>query len=650
MNAGLERKEIKSAWESFIVRQNTGEYKMRDFIQNSWQRCYENGVDFQKRAFEMLDENQMVHILNKNAELIEISRHYLGQLYELLEKSQFLLTLSDKNGIILISFHEKDYFKGQEDTLAVVGRDYSERSAGTNGIGTCIIEDKPMQIYAEEHYNKGCHYYTCSAAPIHDENGILIGTVNITGHYRNVHIHTLALVQSVVETIEEKIKLKKTYQKIEGINSQLKTTIEAINDGILSVSESGEVLNINEKAIEMLKLNPEKKYEIGDLIMNGYNINDLVNNINSKISVEIPFLIDQSEVRIMARLYPIHRTPPGGVVMILYDAKTIKRLVNEMTGSRAKYRFTDIIGESVEIKNTIRLGIKASQSSSTVLLNGESGTGKELFAQSIHNNSNRVDKPFIAINCGALPKGLIESELFGYEGGAFTGAKKEGNPGKFELADGGTIFLDEIGDMPLDIQVMLLRVLQSGEIFRIGGIKPRQVNIRVIAATNVDLEQSVKNKTFREDLYYRINVFKIKIPPLRERRMDISILANYFITKYAQSLSKEIFQIDQNGLALLENYKWPGNIRELENVIERAVNISESGYITSQELDILNNTLSDGLGIDKYDSPVCLLKGDKLRSILERNQYNIRKTAEEMGVSRKTIYDQMTKYDIKRNG
>ena len=204
-----------------------------------------------------------------------------------------------------------------------------------------------------------------------------------------------------------------------------------------------------------------------------------------------------------------------------------------------------------------------------MLILGESGTGKELFAQSIHNASPRASRPFVAVNCGALPRNLVESELFCYEDGAFTGASRTGKPGKFELADGGTIFLDELGEMPMDAQVSLLRLLQNGEVTRIGGKSSRTVSVRVIAATNKNLEEAVRQHTFREDLYYRLNVFTLVLPPLRSRMSDIELLAEHFLLKFAGSLGKDVRGFTSGALALLRRYQWPGNIRELENVIER---------------------------------------------------------------------------------
>lgn len=252
----------------------------------------------------------------------------------------------------------------------------------------------------------------------------------------------------------------------------------------------------------------------------------------------------------------------------------------------AKKLMPEIIGESREIIDVKRLAIKASKTNSTVLLLGESGTGKSLLARAIHNSSKNKNRPFIHVNCGSIPEALLESELFGYEGGAFTGARAAGKAGMFELAQGGTIFLDEIGEISLSLQVKLLQVLQDKTFFKIGGNRNIEVNVRIIVATNKNLEEEMLKGRFREDLYYRINVFPIWIPPLRERKGDIYPLVQNMLPFICSRLGCEIKRISGEALSVLTGYEWPGNIRELENILERAVNLAEGNTILSTHLTI----------------------------------------------------------------
>lgn len=286
---------------------------------------------------------------------------------------------------------------------------------------------------------------------------------------------------------------------------------------------------------------------------------------------------------------------------------------------------------------------KIANSKSTILILGESGTGKELFAQSIHNYSKRAEGAFVALNCGAIPKQLIEAELFGYEEGAYTGAKKGGNIGKFQLADGGTIMLDEIGEMPLDMQTKLLRVLQEGVITKIGSQKPISVDVRIIAATNKDLRKEVKKGRFRKDLFYRLNVLPLYLPPLRQRRSDIPLLIKCFMKNLADNLNKKEIQISKEYLKIMLNYNWPGNIRELENVIELIINTESMPveYFSQVESDYDNHPIIYGECLDLEN-----IEKEHLKRVLKIFSGNITHSANALGIRRNTLYNKIKKYNI----
>jgi transcriptional regulator with PAS, ATPase and Fis domain len=277
------------------------------------------------------------------------------------------------------------------------------------------------------------------------------------------------------------------------------------------------------------------------------------------------------------------------------------------------------------------------------LITGESGTGKELIAQALHGNSGRCFMPFVAINCGSLPESLLESELFGYEKGAFTGADHT-KRGRFEMAQGGTIFLDEIGDISLKTQVDLLRVLQQREISRLGSESAIDVDVRILAATNRDLKAAIKKGDFREDLFYRLNVISIHVPPLRERKEDIPLLANAFVKQQCIEMNKEIVKVGSAAMRQLMDYHWPGNVRELENIIERALVIG-----AGKEIGVGDLPFSHGEG-DASDSPKSLKAVEKahISRMLEQTQWNISKAAREMDIDRQTLYNKVKKYGIKK--
>lgn len=282
-------------------------------------------------------------------------------------------------------------------------------------------------------------------------------------------------------------------------------------------------------------------------------------------------------------------------------------------------------------------------------LDGESGTGKEVIAQTIHEASHRKNQPFIAINCGAIQKELIGSELFGYERGSFTGARKDGKKGKFEEANGGTLFLDEIGEMPIDLQVHLLRVLQEKEVTRIGSSKPIPVNVRIIAATNKDLHKLIQQGQFRDDLFFRLNVVTVNFPPLRERKEDIPLLADYFLKQFAEKYEKQSLSFAKETLEFLNNYRWPGNIRELQNALEHAVIFSDTSIINLVNLPsyLLENRVEEALS--EQDDEFSLIEQEEkkiLLQLLNETNWNVSAVAKRMNIARSTLYRKLKKYEI----
>ena len=328
----------------------------------------------------------------------------------------------------------------------------------------------------------------------------------------------------------------------------------------------------------------------------------------------------------------------------------LKRLRSEVRG---QYRFQNIIGHSKKMLSLFNLITKVSDSMSTILLQGESGTGKELFAKAIHYNSSRRDKPCVAVECSVLPETLLESELFGHTKGAFTGAIRA-KKGLFEEANGGTIFLDEIGDISLAMQSKLLRVLQEREIRPVGSNEIIKIDVRIIAATNTELKEAVKEKTFREDLYYRIAVIPISIPPLRERKEDIPLLVNHFIEKYCQINKEKIKSISPQALSLLTDYSWPGNVRELENVIERAVLICEAEEISVNclplEIQIPQSTLINSQPGSNLKDKLAKAKEEielqALKLALKKYRGNKSLAAKELGISRGSLYNKIKEYNL----
>ncbi len=442
----------------------------------------------------------------------------------------------------------------------------------------------------------------------------------------------------------------------------LKTIVDTAYDGLLVVDPNGYITMISEAYKNFLHI------EDGDLI--GKHVTEVIENtrlhIVAKTGIaEIAELQKINDSYIIASRIPIVKD--GKVVSVvgkivfrnigeldeLYSKinkieQQLENYKDELTRlNQAKYTFNSIIGKSSQLKKVKEMAKKSAKTDSNVFIIGESGTGKELFAHAVHNLSLRRNKPFIRVNCAAIPNELLESELFGYESGAFTGAKKGGKIGKFEVADQGTIFLDEIGDMPLHMQAKLLRVIQEREIERIGSNTPKHIDVRIIAATNRNIEQMINEKKFRLDLFYRLNVVTLKLPALRNCKEDIQEYCGHFIDKYRVRYLKHVVVISDEALAYLRAYDWPGNIRELENVIERAINIIENEVaIKPQHLPL---EITGGFVIDEPKALRDIVENaecEALLKYLKTYNYNKTKVAKVLGLSRTTLYEKMKKHNL----
>ncbi len=444
----------------------------------------------------------------------------------------------------------------------------------------------------------------------------------------------------------------------------LNTIMDSVNEWVVVVDQDAKITMMSKAYKEFLgEYEPEGKH-VTEVIENT-KMHEIVKSGNSIIG-DIQYIRGN---RMIAMRVPIKKDGLviGAVGKVMFKdisdyyslGKQITKLEreleyykNELGNERsAKYFFSDIIGESEENKKVKEIAARAAKTSSNVLIIGESGTGKELLAHAIHNASYRRQGPFVKINCAAIPEELIESELFGYEEGAFTGAKKSGKKGKFELANNGTILLDEIGDMPLSSQVKLLRVLQEREIEKVGGNVVKEIDVRIISSTNKNLKKAIEEGKFREDLYYRLNVIRINVPPLRKRKDDIEPLAKILKRKVADKLGIYVEGISKEAMERLKSYDWPGNIRELENAIERSINMLDSDiYIQEKHLPdkliqkkskFIRNTK------DKYLKDIIAeVEKEVISDCLNNVEWNKNKAAKILGISRVGLYKKIEDYNL----
>lgn len=626
---------------------DTGELSenMRPEIVESWHRCEAMKVDHLGGRGTKVSEEESVRSIAKKKELIEVSRPIMENVFEMVKNTSYSVVLTDEQGIIIDLIINKDLEEKHVLLNFVKGSKWDEQSVGTNAIGTCLAIDKPIQVIGAEHFCEYHHKWTCSAAPIHNNRGEIIGCFDLSGRAEDVQTHTYGIAVSSANCIEKQLMISESFEF-------LNTTMNSIIEGIMVIDYDLKVIKVNDKLLDMFRMNEDTIYNIDiKKIFDGINIEDIVLNDKQKMDFsDTTISIDNRKIECSLHISPIIiNGEVAGLVMLMKEAKQVRKEVSKLAGFNANYTFDSIITGDVRMKELINTAIKISKTNCAVLIEGESGTGKELYAQSIHNESHRKNGPFIAINCSAIPKELFESELFGYESGSFTGAVKGGRPGKFELANGGTIFLDEIGEIPLEVQPKLLRVLDNNKVVRIGGTYERELDVRIISATNRDLIDEVSKGSFRQDLYFRLNVINLKIPPLRKRKSDIIQLAMYFLN----SLNEES-NIRKNFTKEFEEYllaqEWSGNVRELKNIVQRAYYISDRDLIDT----VPNSPVSELSFTEERKIPVSTVKPLSFKDIeknsiiraLSVNKGNVIKAAEDLHISKATIYRKIKTYSI----
>lgn len=626
---------------------------MKEAIMRSRARSASYGITedlvFSRTILEGADLSERIL---RNRDLVVAAEPFMDQLYDFVRGSEFFAILTDAEGCILSIVGDDEILKMADKLRMCPGAFMDERNIGTNAMGVTLAEGVPVQVSGDEHTISVYHRWTCSASVIRDEGGQVIGSLDLTGYIENVHPHTLGMVVAAVNAIEKTMKLTAKTRIIKENAKFTERLIDSMQAAIISCHANGEIKTVNKQALQVFKTTEQQfvKKSIRHYIDRFEDILEACKNGEEFQNEELSVFGLSDALHMSVSAYPVLSEDDvlESVILVLRDVKKVRKLANEIMGRRAIYTFDQIIGKSRRIKEIIQFGEEVADSKSTVLITGESGTGKEIFAHAIHNHSNRSNKNFIVINCASIPRSLIESELFGYEEGSFTGAKRGGNPGKFEIADGGTIFLDEIGEMPLDMQTRLLRVIQEGVVTRVGSNSQFPVDVRIIAATNKDLYDEVNKGNFRLDLYYRLKVLPIHLPPLRERREDIPLLVAFFNRKISRSINKKEMEIPESYLEELTSYSWPGNVRELENILELMLNTRQIPNLSQgvRQPLVKANESPSAIFEDRQVISLQDVEREHIKRILAANAYNISISAKSLGIGRNTLYRKMTQYGI----
>ncbi len=637
-----------------------------DAIRVSWQRCLNDFCLDPARlhAPSVIDSNNLKDLQERHDELVEIARAEIDTLYDQISGSGYALLLTDAKGIILTDKVDPTLNKMFRSAGLLVGAEWSEKSEGTNGIGTCIAEGRSITVHRNDHFRARHIGLSCSGAPIRDMNGEMIAVLDASSvgshDTRASQMHTMALVNTSARMIEKCLFLRRCQPyRVLRFHSRPEF-VNLLHDAALALSEDGHIVAADDMAVSLLSA-PSRASLIGRPVSELFDIGDLelAQLINTRQA-----LMPVRDQRYGRRFF-VTLAPPQLLGRIDSHSDRVRRPVPERVQiapapSANALSLVDLAGQDPQMLQNIRAASRLADSRVPILIQGPTGSGKEVFAKAVHLASSRAAQPFVAVNCGAIPETLIESELFGYKSGAFTGARKEGMRGRIQQSSGGTLFLDEIGDMPLNLQTRLLRVLEEQEVVPLGCEQAVKVELCVISASHRALSEMIAKGTFREDLYYRLNGMTLDLPALKDR-VDAESLIRRFIALEARA--GVAISIEADAFECLLGYDWPGNIRELRNVIRAALAICEDGVVRIADLprnfQRLPAKALPSAQTTALPAPIApmlqavagvnLLEAAEKAAILravETHQWNMTMTARDLGMSRNTLYRKLKRHAI----
>ncbi len=619
-------------------------------IARSWLRCIDTyGIDpAQCHQTTVLEQYHLREHQQRLEEILAIARAEMNNLYQQIAGSGFAIILTDHEGVILHTVTDPALRDGFTRAGLWLGAIWSEEKEGTNGIGTCLTERHPLTVHRDEHF-RGCHIHlTCSASPIFDPQGRLLAVLDASSvnsqDSKQSQFHTLALSTLSAKIIENCHFLQSFRRHWVLRFHQRPEFVGLLSEGMLAFDGEGRILAANQSALNQLDY-PERAQLVGHGIAEVFAIDlDTLLGRASRQAEAVWPARDWRGRNHFALLRGPERHP--------LDSKATCVTIEPAAGPLAM-TLDSLEGQDPLMAYNARCARRVMDRPVTILLQGETGVGKEAFARAIHNASQRAGKPFVAFNCASIPETLIESELFGYKHGAFTGARREGRRGKILQANGGTLFLDEIGDMPPALQTRLLRVLEEKEVLPLGTETPIPVALYVISATHRNLQARVASGEFREDLYYRLNGLILTLPPLRERA-DRALLIHSLL---AAEGGNQAVQLHESAFAALLSYRWPGNIRQLRNVLRTALALCEEGVIRLQDLppEIAQVSATElarlSRQLDKStaesENTLACAEKEALLQTLQQHRWNITQAAAGLGISRNTLYRKMRKRGIK---
>lgn len=640
---------IRDARDRFIATGEAPREGVRPVVVDSWKRSREKGIDPNRvdpRA--LLSRGAYERHLEEHRGLVDLARPFMEALSTTLRRSNYVVVLYSREGyhLEIVGSPRALSLLNEEEMDTVRRVSCREEAVGTCGFGLVEILAAPVQIVGPEHYSSLIPRLTGSYAPIYGEARRLEGVLAVTSLSEpRSHPHTLGMVLAGAVAIESRLKHARAHEALQASTSRLRASFQSVGDGLLLVDASGIATEVNDAALSLL--GRRREAVLGRPLGEFSDCRPPLARLGG--GDETVVFEGGEPRRAIVSATPIRAEGGGalGTVFLFKGVDRIERIVRRLSTAQALYGFDDIVGESRVLEEARRLSKLAAATASTVLIEGESGTGKELFSHAIHRASPRAHGPFVAVNCSAIPADLFESVLFGYEKGAFTGARSEGQAGKFELADGGTLYLDEVGDLPLGMQVKLLRALGEGQIEHIGGRGPLRVDVRVIASTNRSLVDEVAQGRFRLDLYYRLNVMRLVLPPLRERKEDLGLLVRHFVEELSPQLGRRPPEIAPEVVGVLRAHAWPGNLRELRNVVERSLIVLDGATLEGRHLpESLRGGTRPPPAPSSESASLAAREKEAILAVLRETRGNKARAAKLLGIGRYTLYRKLKLWNL----
>ncbi len=656
---GQHAERVQHAAGNRLVTTTAAGRELAPAVDGSWRRCLNEFKLDPMRDYKtcVLDQTLLKSLQSEHEELVHIARAEMDSLYEQISGSGYALLLADTAGVILCEKVDPVLKRMFASAGLIVGAEWSEEREGTNGIGTCAAEARPITVHQSDHFLTRHIGLSCSAAPIHDQHGRVIAVLDascVNGESsRESQMHTVALVNTSARLIEKCLFLRRHQGDSLLRFHHRPEFVDLLHDGAIAVDHKGMIVATDMTGFKLLGARDRSE-------LVGRSITDVFDT-----SYEELFSTSQSGRHAIWELRDVARRRRYYACMVQGDqqGRRPSRVAHDSARSivhvgrddaQRALTLVDLAGEDPRMIRNLRNAQRVADRSVSVIIRGPTGSGKEAFAKALHLYSARGKHAFIAINCGAIPESLIESELFGYSPGAFTGARKDGMRGRIAQSSGGTLFLDEIGDMPLLLQTRLLRVLEEREVTPLGGEASFNVDLRVICASHRDLRALVDAGEFREDLYYRLNGITLDLPPLADRR-DKEILIRQCIAR--ESGGGGDSAIEMAALQRLLDYRWPGNIRELRNTIRTALALCDDGIIRVRDLpnEIAQHTervrpqpraTVTPVGTPDEDVSLESAERDALLRVIEQHAWVMSRVAAHFGISRNTLYRKIKRHGI----